>query len=116
MKRRVLITGASGGIGGAVAQQLSSAGFEVVLHYRNGRPAAEKTASAIKRAGGRARVIGFDVLDRSKARAALEKEMRRHGAFWGVVCSTGVIADWTLSLDERRRMGPRRAHQFGRVL
>ncbi len=93
MKRRVLITGASGGIGKAVALALAKADFDLTLHFRRGRDSAAKTAAAIKKSGGRAQLIGFDVTQRKASRATLEKEIRRRGAFWGVVCTTGIIAD-----------------------
>lgn len=90
---RVLITGASGGIGGAIAQVLGQAGFELVLHYRRHADAAETLADTIRTAGGSAHVLGFDITDRAVARQALEADMDDNGPFWGAVLNAGISAD-----------------------
>jgi 3-oxoacyl-[acyl-carrier protein] reductase len=90
---RVLITGASGGIGGAIAQVLGHAGFDLVLHYRSNGEAAETLADAIRTAGGKAHTLGFDITDRAAARQALEADMDAHGPFWGAVLNAGINAD-----------------------
>ncbi len=93
-KRRVLVTGASGGIGGAIAIALSAAGFEVVLHYRNGRDAVEAIAAAIEGSSGeRPRLRCFDVADRQAVGVALAAELEGHGHLWGVICNAGIHAD-----------------------
>jgi 3-oxoacyl-[acyl-carrier protein] reductase len=94
--RRVLVTGASRGIGRAVAQSLGRAGFDVVCHYRTGREQAEQVAEGIRSEGGAASTLGFDVADREATRAALEQALER-GAFWGVVSNDGVTADAPLA-------------------
>jgi 3-oxoacyl-[acyl-carrier protein] reductase len=91
--RRVLVTGASGGIGAAIAQALHQAGFSLCLHYHSNAAKAEALA---KQLGG-ARTLGFDLRDRDGTRAALEKEVETQGAFWGVVCNAGVTADNTFA-------------------
>lgn len=98
--RRVLVTGASRGIGRAVAQRLASAGFEVAVHFRSNEGAAEDLAASIEADGGRASTVGFDVSDRAATRTALAAELEK-GAFWGVVTSAGVTADGPFaSLDD----------------
>lgn len=91
--RRVLVTGASGGIGGAIATLLGDAGFRVTLHYRRNAARAEAVAADIRAAGGRAETLGFDLGDRAAARAALEGDMAAHGAYWGAVLNAGINAD-----------------------
>ena len=51
MKPRALVTGASRGIGAAIALALAKAGHPVILNYRSGREAAEATMERIRRAG-----------------------------------------------------------------
>ena len=91
--RRVLVTGASGGIGSAIARRLGAAGFHLCLHYHTNAAKAETLAKEIAAAGGHARTLSFDVTDREAVRHALESEMRAHGTFWGAVCNAGITAD-----------------------
>jgi 3-oxoacyl-[acyl-carrier protein] reductase len=91
--RRVLVTGSSRGIGRAIALELAAAGFEIALNYRSQTAAAEAVASAIESAGGRARLLPFDVSDRDACRAALEADIASHGAYWGLVLNAGVTKD-----------------------
>jgi 3-oxoacyl-[acyl-carrier protein] reductase len=91
--RSVLVTGASKGIGAAVATRLARDGFEVAVHYRTDQQGARETAAEIERTGGRARLLAFDVADRAAARAALEGDIAAHGAYYGVVSNAGVHRD-----------------------
>lgn len=91
--RSVLVTGASKGIGAATAVALGAAGFEVAVHYHGDRDGAESTRSGIDAAGGKSRVIQFDVRDRTACRAAIEDDIGVHGAYYGVVSNAGVYRD-----------------------
>ena len=93
MSRRVLVTGASRGIGRAIAYQLATDGFAVTVHCRSGRAEAEAVATGIAAQGGAARVLQFDVRERAACRAVLEADVAAHGAYYGVVCSAGVTRD-----------------------
>ena len=93
MSRRVLITGASRGIGRAIALQLARDGFEVVINYRSRTEAAEKAQATIRELGGEATLLPFDVADREAARESLEATVAAEGPFFGVVSNAGVHAD-----------------------
>ena len=58
---KVLVTGASSGIGAAAASAFSRSGAEVCLHYYSGKEAAEALAAELRAAGGKAHVVGGDV-------------------------------------------------------
>ncbi len=88
-ERPVLVTGASKGIGKAIALRLGAAGYPVTVHYGRDAAAADAVAAEITAAGGAAKVMGFDISDRDACRAALEKA----GAFWGVVLNAGLARD-----------------------
>lgn len=91
--KRVLVTGSSRGIGSAIAQRLASDGYEIVLHCRNQRQQAETVQETIIAAGGKARILQFDVSDRSTTRTVLEADMEQNGAYYGVVCNAGIARD-----------------------
>jgi len=94
---RVLVTGASRGIGRAVASALAARGFQVALNYRSRADAAESLSAEIESAGGVATLLPFDVSDRDATRAALEADVAEHGPFWGVVVNAGVTEDVPLA-------------------
>jgi 3-oxoacyl-[acyl-carrier protein] reductase len=93
MSRRVLVTGASRGIGRAIAYQLAADGFAVSVHCRTGRTEAEAVATGIAAQGGTARVLQFDVRERAVCRAVLEADVAAHGPYYGIVCCAGVTRD-----------------------
>ncbi len=92
-QRTVLVTGASGGIGSAIASRLSSQGFALVVHYRSGEGRAKQVVRNISEAGGTSRLLQFDIGDREQTKQAIEADINSHGAYYGVVCNAGISAD-----------------------
>lgn len=93
MSRSVLVTGASKGIGRAIARQLAADGFVIGVHYHRDEQGAQETLADIIKAGGSGRLLGFDVSDREQSRNVLEKEIETYGPWYGIVSNAGIARD-----------------------
>ena len=93
-KKTVLITGASQGIGEAIARRVVDDGFQPVLHCRSQRSKTESLAAEFaERYGVAPRVLQFDVADRDTVRQVLLDDIEVHGVYYGVVLNAGIVAD-----------------------
>lgn len=71
-KQIALVTGASKGIGAAIARELATDGFHIWLNYRSDQSAAQQVASEIEVAGGSCTLLPFDVADADAVAIALD--------------------------------------------
>ncbi len=93
MTERILVTGASRGIGRAIALALASPERHLTLNYLSSHDAAEEVLQELQERGGQGRLLPFDVSQREAAGAALLADLEEHGPYWGVVCNAGIARD-----------------------
>jgi 3-oxoacyl-[acyl-carrier protein] reductase len=91
--KTALVTGASRGIGRAIALELAASGHRVVVSYRQDEARAEETVALIRSAGGDAHAIGADVTKAAEVRALGERVSSEFGGADVLVNNAGVIKD-----------------------
>lgn len=134
--RVALVTGGSGGIGRALADQLAGAGAAVAVHYARSAEAAQEAAQRILAAGGRALAVQADLRDAHAVEQLVTAVEHEVGAVDAVVANHGrgrrreslqevTAEEWdrTMAVNARapfllaRRVLPgMRERRFGRIL
>ena len=88
-----LVTGASRGIGRAIALALGRAGAHVIVNYRGNQSAAEEALGAIAALGGSAELSRFDITDEGQIDCAVQNVVDRYQKVDILVNNAGVTAD-----------------------
>jgi 3-oxoacyl-[acyl-carrier protein] reductase len=88
-----LVTGASRGIGKAIALTLGRAGANVVINYKGNLAAAEETLSTLKAAGGQGELSQFDIAEENQLEDAVKRIVDQHKKIDILVNNAGVTSD-----------------------
>jgi len=88
-----LVTGASRGIGRAIAERLAREGALVMINYLQRQAAAEETLASITAAGGQAELCRFDVVNGTEVTTAVQSIVDRHGKVDILVNNAGLALD-----------------------
>jgi 3-oxoacyl-[acyl-carrier protein] reductase len=87
----ILVTGASRGIGAAVAQQLAAVGAKVIINYASGKEAAEQTVKAIMELGGDAIALQADISKATEVTAMFDAAIAHYGKIDVLVNNAGIM-------------------------
>ncbi|MET0387459.1 MAG: 3-oxoacyl-ACP reductase FabG [Polyangiales bacterium] len=93
MKTRALVTGASRGIGAAIAERLAAEGHRVIVNYRGNHAAAEALQTRIREQGGQVELACFDVADAAATQRGLELLLADPEPIGIVVNNAGITSD-----------------------
>jgi 3-oxoacyl-[acyl-carrier protein] reductase len=86
-----IVTGASGGIGRAIALRLARDGYAVAVHYAGNRDKAESVAAEIRASGGKAITVNADVANADDVQQLFQATISAFGKVDAVVSSAGIM-------------------------
>jgi 3-oxoacyl-[acyl-carrier protein] reductase len=85
-----VVTGASKGIGAAIAKALAAEGASVVVDYASSKAGADNVVAAIAKSGGKAVAVGGDVSKAAEAQGIIEAAIKNYGRLDILVNNSGV--------------------------
>lgn len=89
--RVAVVTGASGGIGRAVAQRLAADGMTVVVHYAGNAARAQEVVDSVTATGGKATAVQADVAEEAEVAALFDTAEQAYGGVDVVVNTAGIM-------------------------
>ena len=92
-----IVTGASGGIGAAVAERLARDGFTVVVNYAGNATSADAVVARIEAAGGRAVAAQADIADADAVRRMFESAETAFGGVDVLINNAGIMSLATIA-------------------
>ena len=99
-KGTVIVTGASRGIGAAIAGKLADDGYGVIVNYAADADGAQSVASAIRARGGRAEAVRADVASDDDVTAMFDRAQQQMGPLTALVNNAGTLGE-EARIDER---------------
>ncbi|AFZ68448.1 bifunctional dihydropteridine reductase/dihydrofolate reductase TmpR [Deinococcus peraridilitoris] len=104
-RKTALVTGSAQGIGRAIALGLAGEGFDLVVHYRSSKDAAEHTARLARESGAQATTVQADVTDPQQAAALVQSAHEAFGGLGVLVNNVGnyVQKPWLETTPEEWR-------------
>lgn len=94
-KKKVLVTGASRGIGREIALYLAKNGYDIDVHYVHNKDKALEVANEIKTFGVNTEIIQFNIKNREECYSALSEKL-----YYGIVLNAGIARDNVFPLLE----------------
>src|SRR3981189_1220213 len=85
-----VVTGASKGIGAAIAKSLAAGGPSVVVNYASSKAGADTVVAAVTAAGGKAVAVGGDVSKAAEANGIIDPPIQKYGRLDILVNNSGV--------------------------